>query len=232
MNRLTVSANQQAASLEETAAALEEITETMRANTNNITELSSNSIALKDEVNRGKDLAKKTSNSMEQINTNVNAIIESISIIDQIAFQTNILSLNAAVEAATAGEAGKGFAVVAGEVRNLATRSAEAAKEIKELVESATLSATEGEKIVNSMYEGYEKLNENIINTTSIVETVTINSKEQMIGVEQINSAIGELDKTTQENASIASQINDIVKNVRNMADTIVEEVRKSKFDK
>ncbi len=232
MNRLTVSANQQAASLEETAAALEEITETMRANTNNITELSSNSVALKDEVNRGKDLAKKTSNSMEQINTNVNAITESISIIDQIAFQTNILSLNAAVEAATAGEAGKGFAVVAGEVRNLATRSAEAAKEIKELVESATLSATEGKNIVNNMYEGYEKLNENIINTTSIVETVTLNSKEQMIGVEQINSAIGELDKTTQENASIASQINDIVKNVRNMADTIVEEVRKSKFDK
>ncbi len=232
MNRLTVSANEQAASLEETAAALEEITETMRANSNNITELSSNSIILKDEVNRGKDLAKKTSTSMEQINTNVNAITESISIIDQISFQTNILSLNAAVEAATAGEAGKGFAVVAGEVRNLATRSAEAAKEIKELVQSATLSATEGKDIVNSMYEGYEKLNDNIINTTSIVETVTLNSKEQMIGVEQINSAVGELDKTTQENAAIASEINEVVKNVHNMADEIVKEVQKSKFEK
>jgi|TARA_R110002033_G_scaffold87544_1_gene137562 methyl-accepting chemotaxis protein len=230
MNRLTVSANEQAASLEETAAALEEITETMRANSNNINELSSNSVSLRDEVNKGKDLSKKTSNSMEQINDNVNAITESIAIIDQIAFQTNILSLNAAVEAATAGEAGKGFAVVAGEVRNLATRSAEAAKEIKALVESATKSSNEGKDIVNIMYEGYEKLNANIINTTSIVDTVTTNAKEQMIGVEQINSAVGQLDKTTQENAAIASEINEVVKSVHSMADKVVEEVQKSKF--
>ncbi len=230
MNRLTVSANEQAASLEETAAALEEITETMRANSNNINELSSNSISLRDEVNKGKELSKKTSNSMEQINDNVHAIIESIAIIDQIAFQTNILSLNAAVEAATAGEAGKGFAVVAGEVRNLATRSAEAAKEIKDLVESATQSSIEGKNIVNIMYEGYEKLNDNIINTTSIVDTVTTNAKEQMIGVEQINSAVGQLDKTTQENAAIASEINEVVKSVHRMADKVVEEVQKSKF--
>ncbi|RXJ79713.1 chemotaxis protein [Arcobacter sp. F2176] len=230
MNRLTVSANEQAASLEETAAALEEITETMRANSNNINELSSNSISLRDEVNKGKELSKKTSNSMEQINDNVNAITESIAIIDQIAFQTNILSLNAAVEAATAGEAGKGFAVVAGEVRNLATRSAEAAKEIKALVESATKSSNEGKDIVNIMYEGYEKLNDNIINTTSIVDTVTTNAKEQMIGVEQINSAVGQLDKTTQENAAIASEINEVVKSVHSMADKVVEEVQKSKF--
>ncbi|ADG93759.1 methyl-accepting chemotaxis sensory transducer with Cache sensor [Arcobacter nitrofigilis DSM 7299] len=230
MNRLTISANEQAASLEETAAALEEITETMRANSNNINELSSNSVSLRDEVNKGKELSKKTSNSMEQINVNVHAITESIAIIDQIAFQTNILSLNAAVEAATAGEAGKGFAVVAGEVRNLATRSAEAAKEIKALVESATKSSNEGKDIVNIMYEGYEKLNNNIINTTSIVDTVTTNAKEQMIGVEQINSAVGQLDKTTQENAAIASEINEVVKSVHNMADKVVEEVQKSKF--
>ncbi|XPV83944.1 MAG: methyl-accepting chemotaxis protein [Halarcobacter sp.] len=202
----------------------------MRANSNNINELSSNSISLRDEVNIGKELSRKTSSSMEEININVNAITESIAIIDQIAFQTNILSLNAAVEAATAGEAGKGFAVVAGEVRNLATRSAEAAKEIKELVQNATSSATEGKDIVNSMYEGYEKLNNNIINTTSIVQTVTVNAKEQMTGVEQINSAVGQLDKTTQENAAIASEINEVVKNVHNMADEIVKEVQKSKF--
>ncbi|NVJ53759.1 MAG: cache domain-containing protein [Campylobacteraceae bacterium] len=230
MERLTVSANQQAASLEESAAALEEITQTMRENTNNINELSANSVSLRDEVNKGKELSKQTSSSMESINSQVEAIIESITIIDQIAFQTNILSLNAAVEAATAGEAGKGFAVVAGEVRNLANRSAEAAKEIKDLVESATARTNDGRKIVQSMYEGYEELNTNILKTTSIVDTVTTNSKEQMLGIEQINSAVSQLDKTTQENAAIASETNDVVKSVKQMATEVVEEVRKSKF--
>ncbi len=230
MKRLTISANEQAASLEESAAALEEITQTMRANSNNINDLSSNAVSLRSEVNKGKELSKKTSSSMENINKQVEAITESISIIDQIAFQTNILSLNAAVEAATAGEAGKGFAVVAGEVRNLANRSAEAAKEIKDLVEGATLSANEGKDIVHSMYEGYEHLNENILNTTSIVETVTANSKEQMQGIEQINSAVSLLDKATQENAQIASETNEVVKSVTDMANAVVKEVKKSKF--
>ncbi|RXK14003.1 chemotaxis protein [Halarcobacter mediterraneus] len=230
MKRLTISANEQAASLEESAAALEEITQTMRANSNNINDLSSNAVSLRNEVNKGKELSKKTSSSMENINKQVEAITESISIIDQIAFQTNILSLNAAVEAATAGEAGKGFAVVAGEVRNLANRSAEAAKEIKDLVEGATLSANEGKDIVHSMYEGYEHLNENILNTTSIVETVTANSKEQMQGIEQINSAVSLLDKATQENAQIASETNEVVKSVTDMANAVVKEVKKSKF--
>lgn len=230
MNRLATSANQQAASLEESAAALEEITQTMRENSNNISELSANSETLKKEVEKGKNLSKKTSDSMEEINTHVEAITESITIIDQIAFQTNILSLNAAVEAATAGEAGKGFAVVAAEVRNLANRSAEAAKKIKELVESATSSTSAGKEIVGAMYDGYDQLNENILNNTQIVETVTTNAKEQMIGVEQINSAVSQLDKTTQENASIASETNEIVRNVQDMADTVVNEVKKSTF--
>ena len=231
MNRLSTSANQQAASLEESAAALEEITQTMRENSNNISELSNNSELLKQEVEKGKELSKKTSTSMEEINTHVEAITESITIIDQIAFQTNILSLNAAVEAATAGEAGKGFAVVAQEVRNLASRSAEAAKEIKDLVESATSRTSMGKDIVFKMYDGYEQLNENILNNTRIVDTVTSNAKEQMIGIEQINSAVAQLDKTTQENASIAATTNNIVENVHSMADTIVHEVKKSKFE-
>ena len=109
----------------------------------------------------GEVLASKTTQAMDDIDAQVNSINDAITVIDQIAFQTNILSLNAAVEAATAGEAGKGFAVVAQEVRNLASRSAEAAKEIKKIVEMATAKANEGKAIANEMINGYTTLNSN-----------------------------------------------------------------------
>ncbi|RXJ93678.1 chemotaxis protein, partial [Arcobacter sp. CECT 8989] len=126
---------------------------------------------------------------------------DAISVIDQIAFQTNILSLNAAVEAATAGEAGKGFAVVAGEVRNLASRSAEAAKEIKSLVENATQKSGDGKQIAGNMIEGYTHLNENIQNTHGLIKNVAESSKEQKTGIEQISIAVNQLDQQTQKNA-------------------------------
>ena len=137
VNILNTSSNEAAASLEETAAALEEVTSNIRATTQNISEMANlaNDVTLS--AKNGEKLAYQTTGAMEDINNQVNAINEAISIIDQIAFQTNILSLNAAVEAATAGEAGKGFAVVAAEVRNLANRSSQAAQEIKKLVENA-----------------------------------------------------------------------------------------------
>ena len=124
-------------------------------------------------VTVGQELASKTAKSMDEINEQTQAIADAITVIDQIAFQTNILSLNAAVEAATAGEAGKGFAVVAQEVRNLAARSAEAAKEIESLVENATLKANDGKEISNKMIEGYEKLNSNIHSTLSLINDVS-----------------------------------------------------------
>ena len=144
MNNLAEKANEQAASLEETAAALEEITSITRNNTQNATKMATLGQVVKKSVQTGEELASKTASSMDEINEKVKAINSAITVIDQIAFQTNILSLNAAVEAATAGEAGKGFAVVAQEVRNLATRSTEAAHEIKTLVSNATIKANDG----------------------------------------------------------------------------------------
>ena len=128
---------------------------------------------------RGQELANQTANSMDEINKEVSSINEAIEVIDQIAFQTNILSLNAAVEAATAGEAGKGFAVVAAEVRNLANRSAEAAREIKNIVELASKKAKVGKDISDNMIEGYKELNENISNTILTIDKVATASKEQ-----------------------------------------------------
>ncbi|OQR40622.1 chemotaxis protein, partial [Aliarcobacter cryaerophilus] len=162
VNILNQSSNEAAASLEETAAAVEEITSNIRNNTQNVSKMANLSTKLITATTNGEKLANETTQAMEDINTQVNSINEAITIIDQIAFQTNILSLNAAVEAATAGEAGKGFAVVAQEVRNLASRSAEAAKDIKHIVEEATIKANEGKNISFEMIQGYTELLENI----------------------------------------------------------------------
>ena len=181
--------------------------------------------------NNGQTLATQTTSSMDEINEQVTAISEAISVIDQIAFQTNILSLNAAVEAATAGEAGKGFAVVAQEVRNLASRSAEAAKEIKDLVENATIKANDGKEIARKMIEGYKELNENIENTSNLINIVESSSKEQREGIEQINNAVTELDQQTQQNAQVASQTASIAKSTQEIAQTIVEHADEKTFN-
>ncbi|MDX4066126.1 methyl-accepting chemotaxis protein [Aliarcobacter skirrowii] len=138
--------------------------------------------------------------------------------------------LNAAVEAATAGEAGKGFAVVAQEVRNLATRSAEAAKGIKEIVERATVKANEGKSIATNMIEGYKNLNESINQTTSLIQDIASSSKEQQNAVIQINDAISLLDKKTQENAQIAGDTNSIAEKASLMAKKILENVNEKEF--
>ncbi|WP_228133682.1 methyl-accepting chemotaxis protein, partial [Aliarcobacter lanthieri] len=166
---LNVSSNEAATSLEETAAALEEITSNIRNTTHNIAKMSNLSTDVTKSVNEGEELANKTTTAMDEINAQVNAISEAIGVIDNIAFQTNILSLNAAVEAATAGESGKGFAVVAQEVRNLASRSAEAAKEIKDIVERATVKADEGKQIATNMINGYVGLSKNIEETITLI---------------------------------------------------------------
>ncbi len=231
MNNLAEKANEQAASLEETAAALEEITSITRNNTQNATKMATLGQVVKKSVQTGEELASKTASSMDEINEKVKAINSAITVIDQIAFQTNILSLNAAVEAATAGEAGKGFAVVAQEVRNLANRSAEAAKEIKNLVEEANIKTNDGKLISSDMIEGYKELNKNISETIHIIEDVSAASKEQMLGIEQINQTVNMLDRVTQENAFESNQIKEISQSVSTLAYELLTDAKSKKFN-
>ena len=231
MNNLATKANEQAASLEQTAAALEEITSITRNNTQNATKMGELGQIVKKSVQTGEELASKTALSMDEINEKVKAINSAITVIDQIAFQTNILSLNAAVEAATAGEAGKGFAVVAQEVRNLANRSAEAAREIKNLVEEATIKANDGKLISSDMIDGYKELNKNISETINIIEDVSGASKEQMLGIEQINQAVNMLDRVTQENAFESNQIKEISQSVSKLAYDLLTDAKSKKFN-
>jgi len=227
---LNSNSNEAAASLEETAAALEEITSNISNNTNTIIKMSGFASEVTNSVKNGQELADQTTKSMDEINNEVSSINEAISVIDQIAFQTNILSLNAAVEAATAGESGKGFAVVAQEVRNLASRSAQAANEIKILVEKATLKADEGKNIAGEMIAGYAGLNDNISKTIDLISDVEMASKEQLLGIEQINNAVASLDQQTQQNAQIASQTNDVATKTDQIAKLIVSNANEKEF--
>ncbi len=231
VDSLNINSNEAAASLEETAAALEEITSNISSNTNNIVHMAGFANQVTASATEGKNLAQQTTTAMTEIDDEVNAINEAITVIDQIAFQTNILSLNAAVEAATAGEAGKGFAVVAQEVRNLASRSAEAAKEIKNLVENATNKANNGKLISDKMIQGYNELSDNIAKTIELISDIEGASKEQLSGIEQINDAINSLDQQTQLNASIANEAHDVAVQTDEIAKLIVRNADEKQFD-
>jgi methyl-accepting chemotaxis protein len=190
VNKLNISSNEAAASLEETAAALEEITSNIRNNTESIAKMSQLSNGVTKAVNEGQAMANQTTTAMDEINTQVNLVNEAIGVIDNIAFQTNILSLNAAVEAATAGEAGKGFAVVAQEVRNLASRSADAAKQIKDVV---TTIQKETEKIKESSDTVTSVINETkgrIESLSKLMNTFQKNSNRAVFEVESISNKI------------------------------------------
>ncbi|WP_151951326.1 HAMP domain-containing methyl-accepting chemotaxis protein [Aliarcobacter butzleri] len=230
VDKLNISSNEAAASLEETAAALEEVTSNIRNNTQNIAQMAKLSSEVTASANQGEKLANETTVAMDEINNQVHLINDSISVIDQIAFQTNILSLNAAVEAATAGEAGKGFAVVAAEVRNLASRSAEAAREIKAIVENATNKANQGKEIATNMIDGYKELNQNISQTINLISDIEMSSKEQLAGIEQINDAVTQLDRQTQQNAAAANQTNDVASITDEIAKLIVSSADEKEF--
>ncbi|MEA3552821.1 MAG: methyl-accepting chemotaxis protein [Campylobacterota bacterium] len=227
---LANSVDAQAKSGRNTTESLDLITKTIHENTENTSEMSNLAKDVTVSAKSGKDLAKSTASAMDEIALKVNSINEAITVIDQIAFQTNILSLNAAVEAATAGEAGKGFAVVAQEVRNLASRSAEAAKDIKEIVVNATTKANNGKSIADDMINGYELLSANINNTIQLIENVSNSSKQQESSILKINTAVSRMDRSTKNNADVSKGISDISKEIETMSGKLVNAASKASF--
>ena len=225
VNILSDNSNEVASALHQTVSALDSMTSNISKNTTNISKMSNYAKQLQSSSSDGKTLASQTTTAMDEINDEVHAINEAITVIDQITFQNNILSLNAAVEAATAGEAGKGFAVVAGEVRNLAARSAEAANEIKKLVENASNKAQTGKDIADKMIIGYNELNENINNTFTLIQTIETISKDQLHGIDQVNDAVQALDKKTNQNAQIATQTNTVALQTDQLSKVILNKV-------
>jgi methyl-accepting chemotaxis protein len=196
----------QAAALEQTSASMEKITSTVKKNADNAKDANELAISARSQAQAGGDVVNSAVVAMGEISQASNKISNIISVIDEIAFQTNLLALNAAVEAARAGEQGRGFAVVATEVRNLAGRSASAAKEIKELIEDSVTKVEEGSRLVNQSGETLEEIMDSVKKVATIIEDITSASHEQALGIEQINKAIVELDSTTQQNTALVEE--------------------------
>jgi methyl-accepting chemotaxis protein len=197
----------QAASLEQTAASMEEMTSTVRQNADNAQEARNLAAEARVLAKKGGSISKKVEVSMGDISASSRKIAEIIGVIDEIAFQTNLLALNAAVEAARAGEQGRGFAVVASEVRNLAQRSAGAAKEIKELINDSVKKVEEGGSFVDESGKALVEIMESIENVTVIVSEIAAASREQATGIEQVNVAVTKMDEGTQQNAALVEEV-------------------------
>ena len=197
---------QQASSLEETASSMEELTSTVKQNADNARQANQLAVLASDVAVRGGKVVSQVVDTMESINASAKKIVDIIGVIDGIAFQTNILALNAAVEAARAGEQGRGFAVVASEVRNLAQRSAAAAKEIKTLIGDSVDKVDAGSKLVNQAGATMDEIVSSVRRVTDIMAEISTASAEQEAGIEQINHAIAEMDSVTQQNAALVEQ--------------------------
>ena len=230
--KLAASVEEQSHTGGDTTIALDNITRIIQENTEKTVEMSTIAKHVTVSAQEGQKLATSTSIAMNDISVEVTSINEAIKVIDQIAFQTNILSLNAAVEAATAGEAGKGFAVVAQEVRNLANRSAEAAKDIKQIVENATIKANNGKEIADNMILGYKDLSNDISDTLDIINRVSSSSKEQEKAILKINTTVVRMSRSTKNNASVSKSISDMSVNIANMSTNLVDTALKSSFIK
>jgi len=196
----------QAASLEETAASMEELASTVKQNADNARQANQLAASASDVAERGGQVVSEVVNTMTEISTSSHKISDIVSVIDGIAFQTNILALNAAVEAARAGEQGKGFAVVAGEVRSLAQKSAQAAKEIKTLIEDSASRVESGTQQVERAGLTMREIVDSVQRVTDIMGEISAASQEQASGIDQVNHAVAQMDETTQQNAALVEE--------------------------
>lgn len=205
--QLSNGAQSQAASLEETAASLEQITGAVKQNAENARQANQLAHNSRETANGGAQVVTATVESMRAINASSKKIAEIITVIDEIAFQTNLLALNAAVEAARAGEQGRGFAVVAAEVRNLAQRSAGAAKEIKTLIRDSVQKVDEGSQLVDESGETLRGIVASVKHVTDIIAEISAASQEQSTGVDEVNKAVSQMDQVTQQNAAQTEEL-------------------------
>jgi methyl-accepting chemotaxis protein len=218
---------QTAANLEESAASMEQISATVRQTAENVKLAAGVAMSNSDAATRGGDVIAKVISTMEEINTSSKQIADIIGTIDGIAFQTNILALNAAVEAARAGEQGRGFAVVASEVRNLAQRSAQAAREIKGLITSSVEKVGSGTQIVHSAGATMQGLVDNARRITGLLSEITTAASEQSSGLAQVGAAVNDLDRTTQQNAALVEETASAASALKAQAEGLASEVAK-----
>ncbi|MEB0134106.1 methyl-accepting chemotaxis protein [Actimicrobium sp. CCC2.4] len=223
---LSTRTESQASSLEETASSMEELTSTVRQNADHAQQATRLAVSASDVAVRGGAVVRQVVTTMAAINDSSRKIVDIIAVIDGIAFQTNILALNAAVEAARAGEQGRGFAVVAAEVRNLAQRSASAAKEIKTLISDSVNQVEQGNRQVDEAGKTMNDVVTSVGQVAGIMQEITVASQEQRAGIEQINQAITQMDDMTQQNAALVEQAAAAAESMRNQAVMLLDEVR------
>ena len=213
---------QQAASLEETASSMEEITSTVRQTGDNARQANQLAAQAAEIATRGSDVASLVADTMREIEGSSKKIVDIISVIDGITFQTNILALNAAVEAARAGEQGRGFAVVATEVRSLAQRSAIAAREIKDLIDDSVDKVLHGTGLVNNAVSTMLEIGDSIRRVNDIVSEITMATQEQVQGIEQVNQAVAEMDTVSQQNAALVEEAAAAAESMQDQARALV----------
>jgi len=203
---LSARTESQASSLEETASSMEEMTSTVQQNADNARQANQLVRETQQQAEKSGAVVTSAMQAMSEINASSKEIADIINVIDAIAFQTNLLALNAAVEAARAGEQGRGFAVVANEVRNLAGRSADSAKQIKTLINDSVAKVENGARLVNESGEALRMISESVRKVSGIVAEISESSQEQANGIEQINQAVSQIDETTQQNAALVEE--------------------------